>query len=121
MRKATPILCLALCLALPGCSTLSGVGGWIRGDAAGEAARPLPYRASFTRGEDRRDLTIRVQAPASATVDQVRESARFEATRYCIPNFGGSDARWTIDPVTGDWAFTRDGNEMIFNARCLKR
>jgi len=63
---------------------------------------------------------VRARA-GGATVEQVRESVRFRATRYCLPTYGGSDVEWTIDPETDDWAFTRDGSDMVFSGRCLKR
>ena len=85
-----------------------------------QADRTLPYRASLTKGEDRRDFLVRVVA-GGASVAAVRESVRFPATRYCLETFGGSDALWVRDPGTGDWAFTRDGQDMIFRGRCVAR
>ena len=93
----------------------------IRPDAGeGVAATALPYKTRMSRGEDRRDVTVSAEAPG-ATVEAVRESVRFEATRYCLTFFGASEADWTIDPATGDWAFVRDGDDMIFTARCTAR
>ena len=80
----------------------------------------LPYRAVLTKGEDRRDFAVRVRA-GGVSVPDVRESVRFPATRYCLTTFGGSDTRWSIDPASGDWAFRRDGQDMIFNGRCVAR
>ena len=42
-----------------------------------------------------------MKAPG-ASLDDVRESARFEVTRYCLSTYGGSAADWTVDPATGD-------------------
>ena len=86
----------------------------------GQADAALPYRAKLTKGDDRRDIAVRVRA-GGVTVSDVRESVRFEATRYCLATYGGSDTRWQIDPATGDWAFTRDGQDMIFSGRCTAR
>lgn len=101
--------------------TLSGCGA-IRERVFGgaQADRALPYRASLAKGEDRREFAVRVRADGASVAD-VRESARFQATRYCLTNFGGADARWRINPATGDWAFTRDGQDMIFQGRCTAR
>ncbi len=85
-----------------------------------QADRTLPYSAKLTKGEDRRDVAVRVRA-SGATVAQVRESVRFQATRYCLETYGGSDTLWERDPATGDWAFTRDGEHMIFRGRCVAR
>lgn len=108
------LLSLVLVLGLAGCGLIRPIGG------EGVSAQNLPYRASLKRGEDRRDLTVRVRAPG-ATVGQVRESVRFQTTRYCLSTFGGSDAYWAIDPATGDWAFVRAGEDMVFTARCTAR
>lgn len=85
-----------------------------------QADRVLPFRASLTKGEDRRDIAVRVRAGGVSVAD-VRESVRFQATRYCLNTFGGSDTRWQLDPVSGDWAFRRDGEDMIFQGRCVAR
>jgi hypothetical protein len=65
-------------------------------------------------------VAVSVKAP-EASVEDVRESARFEVTRYCLSTYGGSAADWTIDPATGDWAFVREGENMVFAARCTTR
>ena len=133
---------LFACLVLSGCggfdslSGSSGIGDSLGGSSgfgdsfggssgfggagSGTSSAPLQFRARLQRGEDRRDFTVRARA-GGATVDQVRESVRFQATRYCLPTYGGSDVEWTIDPATDDWTFTRDGADMVFAGRCLKR
>ena len=75
----------------------------------------------MAKGDDPRDISVRVADAAEASVEDVRESARFQATSYCLPTFGKSDAEWTEDAATGDWAFLRDGDDMIFTARCTAR
>ena len=102
-----------------GFDSLGGSSGF-GGTGTGTPSAPLEFRASLQRGEDRRDFTVRARA-GGATVGQVRESVRFQATRYCLPTYGSSDTEWTIDRDTGDWAFTRDGADMIFSGRCTER
>ncbi len=80
----------------------------------------LPYEADLDWGEDRRDITVRVENEGDG-LEEVRESVRFEATKYCLLNFGGSDTEWDIDPETADWAFVQDGDELIFTGRCSVR
>ncbi len=110
------IIFAILAFAVSGCASVRErlFGG------GGQSAVALPFRAALARGEDRRDFAVRVRA-GGATVDDVRESVRFPATRYCLTTFGGSDTRWVTDPATGDWAFARDGQDMIFNGRCVAR
>lgn len=103
-----------LFLSLAGCSLIRPFGG------EGVSATALPFDAKLARGEDPRDVSVTVKA-ASAGVEDVRESVRFPVTRYCLSTFGASAADWTVDPVTGDWAFVRDGESMVFTARCTAR
>ena len=51
----------------------------------------------------------------------MRESVRYQATYHCLQSFGDSDADWRIDPTTGDWAYVRTEQTMIFTARCEGR
>lgn len=113
MTRILLITCVATLLS--GCGFLN-----IGGDSEGVAASALPFRASLTKGDDRRDFTVFVRAGANG-LEAVRETVRFEGTRYCLPVFGGSDIDWAIDPATLDWAFTRDGEDLVFNGRCLAR
>ncbi len=106
----------SIALILSGCGVRERLFG-----GGGQADRALPFRTSITKGEDRRDFAVRVVRAGGVSVSDVRESARFEATRYCLTNYGGSDARWDIDLRTGDWAFSRDGSDMIFRGRCVAR
>lgn len=107
------LICTALVLS--GCGLRERIFG-----TSGASDRALPYRASLTKGEDRRNITVRVRA-SNASVAQVRESVRFQATRYCLTTFGGSDTLWTMDPRTRDWAYVRDGDQMVFTGRCVAR
>lgn len=114
MVRCLQFFCVLLMIS--GC----GVRERVFGAGATQSDVALPFRAKLTKGVDRRDFTVRVRA-GGASVDRVRESVRFQATGYCLSTFGGSDTRWAIDPVTGDWAFTRDGEDMIFSGRCTAR
>ena len=117
--RAAPLrlmLVVALAVGLTGCGRIRD---WWTG-GGGQAAEALPYRANLSKGADRHDFTVTVRAPGAA-VTSVRESVRFPATRYCLETFGVSDALWTTDPATGDWAVTRNGDTMVFTGRCTAR
>lgn len=96
--------------------------GAFRSDKSKGAAseRALPFKAKLKKGDDKRDISISVKNNG-AGLEEVRESVRFEATKYCLLNFGGSEADWTIDPATDDWAFVQDGDALTFTARCSVR
>ena len=116
-RAALP---LSLVLALAGCGNfgggLFGLGG-LYGDGGGA---DLPYRAKVSRGAEKRNFVASVNA-GGVGIDDVRESVRFGVTRYCIRNFGGSDAEWAVNRATCDWLVTRDGADMVFEGRCTVR
>ena len=80
----------------------------------------MPFRAKLAKGEEKRNFSVAVVHNGSG-VEEVRESVRFPATRYCLLTFGGSEVDWAIDSATGDWAFVQNGDKLIFNGRCTKR
>ncbi len=84
-----------------------------------DAPIELPFKAKLSKG-DAQDFSISVDNKGKG-LDEVRESVRFEATKYCLGTFGGSDAEWKIDPATNDWAFNQDGSRLIFNGECIAR
>ncbi len=110
------LLLIMLTFALTGCGISERLGLSRDPTAAG-----LPYTARLTAAEDRHDIQIAVTAQPGTSVDQVRESARYQATFHCLTTFGNSDADWQNDPATGDWAFVRTEDAMIFTARCEGR
>ncbi|MDE0694869.1 MAG: hypothetical protein OXH76_03435 [Boseongicola sp.] len=113
--KVTSVVVLTL--SVSGCGEGGGIRGFFGGDGSDAG---LPYRASLSRAEGPRSFTVSVTA-SEATVDEVRESARMPATRHCLETYGGSDVNWVTDPASGDWAFVRDGDFMVFSGRCTVR
>lgn len=83
-----------------------------------DSARKLPYKARTVRTDDSRVVNVTVVARDGASLDDLRESVRFQATRYCLFTFGASDADWKMDPATDDWAFTQNGETLTFEATC---
>ena len=117
MQTVKFISVVALTLSVSGC----GAGGWFSGFFGyGGPEAGLPYRASLSRAEEPRSFVVSVTA-GDATVDEVRESARMPATRHCLEIYGGSDVEWMRDPASGEWAFARDGDDMVFSGRCTVR
>jgi hypothetical protein len=115
-------LILALTVPLSGCGWLSNSFAFV-GEAFGFGAggEGLPFRATAAAGNDPRDLVVSVPAGPTVALDDLRESARFPVTRYCIANFGTSQADWALDAATGDWAVTRTENGALLQARCMGR
>ena len=105
-------LIISLALAVASCGRL-GLGN--AGKRA-ETENTLPFKAKLKKG-DARAFTVSVVHKGSGVSD-LRESVRFEATKYCLLTFGASDAAWEINPASNDWAFTQDGDSLIFNGEC---
>ena len=110
----TALLTLSV-LGLASCGGLGKGGGLFRT----VTERELPFKTKITNGDDRRDFVIVASKAAEADVDDVRESVRHKATRYCIYNIGSSQIDWDMDPATEDWAYTRDGENLGFSGRCI--
>jgi hypothetical protein len=76
----------------------------------------LPFRANLRAARDGA-LTVTVRAQG-ASLEDVRESARYPVTRHCIERYGNSAADWETD-ASGDWAYVRDtAGNMTLSARC---
>lgn len=117
-----PIATLALCAALAGCgfSGFSGLGSQVGGKRA-TTENELPFRARLTKdAQDARSFSVSVDGQGEG-VDAVRESVRFEGTKYCLFSRGSSDIAWAMDETTGDWALMTDGTALVFNGRCVGR
>jgi hypothetical protein len=98
---------------------LAGCDGFLAGGQfAARPATPLPFRTDLERTEDRRVFVVTVEA-RGAGLDALRESVRFEATRYCLATVGSSATLWETDPATGDWRAMPQGDRLAFRARCV--
>ena len=111
MRRA---LLSLLLVGLAGCSLFS------QSEGSGSAAGGVPFETKLTSGDDPRDIVIAV-THRGGTLEMVRESVRFAATRFCLTEFGRSDTNWVIDPVTGDWAHRFENAALVFQGRCTAR
>ncbi|MEM0946880.1 MAG: hypothetical protein AAGK37_05710 [Pseudomonadota bacterium] len=115
MRTVVALLLSAI--LLQGCAT---VRGWF-GGSGGNNVDGLPYRARIQTGDDKRDFTVTVRAQG-ASLDAVRESARFPATRHCLRRVGLSDIDWQLDPSGTEWAAVRTADgDLVVRGRCSGR
>lgn len=118
-----PIVALVVCTALAGCggfNEFSGIGSKTGGKRA-TTENELPFKAKLTKdAEDAANFSVSV-AHNGEGVDAVRESVRFEGTKYCLFTNGSSDVQWAIDDVSQDWAFVQDGDALVFSGRCVGR
>lgn len=110
---ARVVIMVAVMLSVASCGLL---GGQRNAANRAETENTLPFKAKLSRGEERA-FSVAVVHKGSGVAD-VRESVRFEATKYCLLTFGGSEAEWQMDARSQDWAFTQDGDRLIFRGEC---
>lgn len=55
------------------------------------------YRTRLSDTEARHIFTVTAR-PVSASLEGAREAARYEATSYCVRNYGSSRIAWTVGP-----------------------
>ena len=59
------------------------------------------------------DLTVK---RANRSLSGAREAGRYEATRFCIKNFGTSDIKWVLDP--DDQSIGLTGKVLKLSGQC---
>ena len=81
---------------------------------------PLPYKTSLSSQKNAEEFVVSVKNKEQG-IEEVRESVRFEATKYCLLYFGTSDINWKISQITQDWAFDSNSGKLIFSGQCEVR
>ena len=81
---------------------------------------PLPYKTSLSSQKNAEEFVVSVKNKEQG-IEEVRESVRFEATKYCLLYFGTSDINWKISQITQDWAFDSNSEKLIFSGQCEVR
>jgi hypothetical protein len=81
---------------------------------------PLPYKTSLSSQKNAEEFVVSVKNKEQG-IKEVRESVRFEATKYCLLYFGTSDINWKISQITQDWAFDSNSEKLIFSGQCEVR
>ncbi len=108
------MVALTLTLVLPGCGT-----------SLSNALKPSANRTLFdgnyyparlsTDKANRAAFSVTVSRAAQG-IDGAREAGRYEATRYCIEQYGDSDAIWTVGPDTEGLTIRDD--QLTLAGRC---
>jgi len=82
----------------------------------------LPFETRLLSDRRSPDLSVAVDA-RGAGLDAVRESVRFEGTRYCLRSFGSSRIDWIASPADPrDWIATVDARgRQVYSGRCVGR
>ena len=122
MRAGVTLVLAAGLLAGCGLSDRLGIGlGTGLGQTRVRSGAAVPYRATLTASrEDKRDFVV-VTREVAVPLDELRDSLRYPATRYCIQTFGASDIAWTANAAGDDWAVVSDGQTLSVSGRCTAR
>jgi hypothetical protein len=76
------------------------------------------FRSSAARVEgDRRQIVISVR-PASASLQGAVEAGRYEATRYCIENYGNSAVDWVVGPDQDLGSYRVENDTLVLRGAC---
>lgn len=79
------------------------------------------FRARTTvTSDDRRDFDATAE-PFAANPEGAVEAARYQATRYCLLTFGGSDTAWTVGPDTPPEELSVEDDTVTLSGRCTQR
>ena len=105
----------ALATVVVASTLVAGCSGTIRNvNAVKFDGHHFAGRASKT-GVDPRGYSVRIRN-AAKSIAGARDSARYEATIYCIEKFGTSDIIWSIGP--DDEAISLSNRSMTLAGRC---
>lgn len=76
------------------------------------------FRSTASKVDKQRDVFEITVSPASSSIEGAREAGRYEATRYCIANFGTSDVVWTEGPDAEDGTLRIANDRLILTGTC---
>lgn len=119
------LLCL-VALGLTACSKLQGAAGAVGvGSASVNRAQVeidgVRYKAKAKAdGEDKRMFAVTV-TPLGANPDNALEVGSYEATRYCLLTYGGSEKEWLLGPDTPLSQLPISDNSVTLTGRCTQR
>jgi hypothetical protein len=76
------------------------------------------YRTKLSKVDKQRDQFAVAVSPASQSLAGAREAGRFEATKYCIVQYGSSDIAWISGPDVEDGNLTVLDDKLQLRGTC---
>lgn len=76
------------------------------------------FRAKLSKVDGQRDVFTVTVRNVSQSLDGAREAGRYEATKYCIQNYGSSDIRWVVGPETPPQNLRIVDDSLTFQGAC---
>jgi len=114
MRVA--VLCVLSLTMVAGCGTAKRLVDSSRSNRVLFEEMYFPARLTSNR-EDRMSFTATVSRVDQGLIP-AREAGRFEATKYCIEQFGRSDVVWSAGPDVEDSELQLVNGQLILEGRC---
>lgn len=109
VTKGAVLVLLAAAMALSGCTNKRQKGVTFEG---------IQFRSDVAQvGENLEEFQVTV-FKVSQSLEGAREAGRWEATRYCIRNFGASDKEWIVGPDAEDGQLVVRDDTLTFRGRC---
>ncbi len=76
------------------------------------------FKTKISKVDGQRDVFTLVVKNAAQSIDGAREAARYDATVYCVTNYGSSDINWVVGPDTAPEALRLVDNSLTFQGAC---
>ncbi|MEX0369480.1 MAG: hypothetical protein AB3N09_02545 [Tateyamaria sp.] len=76
------------------------------------------FRSSASKVDKQREKFEISVTPVSESLEGAREAGRYEATRYCIRQFGSSDIEWAEGPDAEDGTLRISGDKLLLTGTC---
>jgi hypothetical protein len=102
------------------------IGGLILGlvSACSDPDQLVPFdghifRTKLSKVDKQRDQFSVTINQVSASLKGAREAGRYEATGYCIEQFGSSDVDWVVGPDSPDSALVIVDDKLTLRGACV--
>lgn len=79
------------------------------------------YSGSAKADRSDRAAFVAQAGPVSASLDNARQAAAYEAVKYCINYLGTSDIVWDAAPDAPADTLTIDNDKLVVQGRCVER
>jgi hypothetical protein len=76
------------------------------------------FKSKLSKVDKQRDQFVVEVSPASASLDGAREAGRYEATKYCIAQYGTSSIAWEYGPDAEDGTLRVENDKLQFRGAC---
>ncbi len=98
---------------------LLGLGACTRDQNVFQADGEFYKGKARSERSDRANFVVEA-GPVSASLDNARAAAKYEAVKYCVDYLGSSDIEWTANPDDPDESLLIDNDRLIASGRCIE-